>query len=115
MIGAGLAALGGATALGLLIHDHLADERLVWDFFYEAWLRRQTLRDLALPFAFGTLRSGGLPKRLFLGVLLAVGWFLLQRAVVNVASVYGVDFRLAHGLPALLLAAAAYVYFRRTS
>ena len=74
-----------------------------------------TLLFCALPFAFGALRSGGLPKRLFYGVLLAVGWFLLQRAVVNVASVYGVDFRLAHGLPALLLAAAAYMYFRRTS
>lgn len=78
-------------------------------------LNVMTLLFCALPFAFGALRSGGLPKRLFLGVVLAIGWFLLQRTVVNVAQVYGVDFRLAHGLPALLLIAASYAYFRRTS
>ena len=69
----------------------------------------------ALPFAFGALRSGGLSKRLFLGVVLAVGWFLAQRAFVNVADVYGIDFRLAHGLPAVLLVLAAILYFRRTA
>ena len=78
-------------------------------------LNVMTLLFCALPFAFGALRSGGLPKRLFLGVVLAVGWFLLQRTVVNIAQVYGVDFRLAHGLPALLLIAASYAYFRRSS
>lgn len=67
----------------------------------------------ALPFAFGALRSGGLSKRLFLGVMLALAWFLAQRAFVNVADVYGIDFRVAHGLPALLLAAWAVVYYRR--
>jgi hypothetical protein len=47
MIGAGLfAGLGGAAVLGVLAHDHLADERLVGDLLYEAWLRRQALRDL---------------------------------------------------------------------
>lgn len=66
-----------------------------------------------LPFAFGALRSGGLAKRLFLGVLVAVGWLLFQRAAVNVAEVYDVDFRVAHGLPALALLALAAVYFRR--
>lgn len=67
----------------------------------------------ALPFAFGTLRSGGLSKRLFLGVVLAIAWFLVQRAVVNLADVYAIDFRIAHGLPAMLLAIAATLYFRR--
>jgi lipopolysaccharide export system permease protein len=66
-----------------------------------------------LPFAFGALRSGGLSKRLFIGVIIAVTWFLFQRAVVDVASVYGVDYRLAHLLPALLVGAAATLYFRR--
>ena len=41
-----LAAAGGATALGLIIHDHLADERLIRDFFYELSLRRKSVRDL---------------------------------------------------------------------
>jgi lipopolysaccharide export system permease protein len=66
-----------------------------------------------LPFAFGALRSGGLSKRLFIGVIVAITWFLFQRAVVDIASVYGVDYRLAHILPALIVGAAAGMYFRR--
>jgi lipopolysaccharide export system permease protein len=68
-----------------------------------------------LPFAFGALRSGGLAKRLFFGVLVAVAWLLFQRAIVNVAEVYSVDFRLAHGLPALALLGFSVFYFRRAS
>ncbi|WP_291225371.1 LPS export ABC transporter permease LptG [Dokdonella sp.] len=67
----------------------------------------------ALPFAFGALRSGGLSKRLFLGVLLALGFFLLQRSVINLATVYDVAPALANLLPPLLLIAAAAAYFRR--
>ena len=69
----------------------------------------------SLPFAFGALRSGGLGKRVFLGIVLAVSWYFFQRAAVNVALVYGVDFRVAHALPIALLAASAYTYFRRTT
>ncbi len=68
-----------------------------------------------LPFAFGALRSGGLGKRLFIGIVLAVGWYFFQRMVVNVATVYGVDHRIVHALPALVLVAAAVLYFRRTA
>jgi len=42
---------------------------------------------VAMPFAFGSLRSGGLGKRLFFGVLLASGWSVMQRGVTNVAAV----------------------------
>ncbi|HVF34150.1 MAG TPA: LPS export ABC transporter permease LptG [Candidatus Saccharimonadia bacterium] len=69
----------------------------------------------ALPFAFGTLRSGGLSKRLFVGIVLAIAWFLVQRAVVNLADVYAIDFRVAHGLPAVLLVLFAIAYFRRSA
>jgi len=67
----------------------------------------------ALPFAFGTLRSGGLGKRLFIGILFAIGWNLAQRALGNVGAVYGVDPRLLQALPAAALALAAAWYFRR--
>jgi lipopolysaccharide export system permease protein len=68
---------------------------------------------VALPFAFGTLRSGGLGKRLFVGILLAVGWNLAQRALGNVGAVYGADPRLLQLLPAAALVLAAGWYFRR--
>ncbi|MEO7050420.1 MAG: LPS export ABC transporter permease LptG [Rhodanobacter sp.] len=67
----------------------------------------------AMPFAFGTLRSGGMGKRLFIGMLLAIGWYFMQQAMVNFGTVYGLPPLLANLLPALLLACLAWLYFRR--
>jgi len=67
----------------------------------------------AMPFAFGTLRSGGLGKRIFIGMLLAIGWYFLQKAMVSFGTVYGVPPMLANWLPAVLLATVAWGYFRR--
>lgn len=69
----------------------------------------------ALPFAFGALRSGGLSKRLFIGIVLAIGFYFLQRAVVSMGAVYGVSPALANLLPPLLLIAFAVAYFRRNA
>lgn len=67
----------------------------------------------ALPFAFGALRSGGLGRRLFIGLLLAIAWYFLQRAVVGLGTVFGVPALAANITPALLLICAAVWYFRR--
>jgi len=67
----------------------------------------------ALPFAFGALRSGGLGRRLFIGLLVAIAWFFLQRAVVGLGTVFGVPALAANLTPALLLICAAVWYFRR--
>lgn len=67
----------------------------------------------AMPFSFGTLRSGGLGKRMFIGMLLAIGWYFLQKAMVSFGTVYGVSPLLANVLPALILAVIAWVYFRK--
>jgi len=56
-----------------------------------------------LPFAFGSLRSGGFGKRLFLGILIGIGALLVQRMFVNLADVYRFDVRLAYLLPPLLV------------
>lgn len=66
-----------------------------------------------MPFAFGALRSGGLGKRMFIGILLALGWYFLQQAMVNFGTVYGMPPLFANLLPATLLACAAWLYFRR--
>lgn len=66
----------------------------------------------ALPFAFGTLRSGGLSKRLLLGIVIALGFYLLQRSTINIAAVYDVHPALANLLPPLILAALAAAWFR---
>ncbi len=67
----------------------------------------------AMPFAFGTMRSGGLGKRIFIGMLLAIAWYFLQKAMVNFGTVYGLSPLIANLLPALLLALVAWLYFRK--
>ena len=67
----------------------------------------------AVPFAFGALRTGGLGKRLFIGIALAIGYYFFQSAVVSLGAVYNFNMALANALPSLLLAAGAVVYFRK--
>ena len=67
----------------------------------------------AVPFAFGTLRSGGLAKRLFIGMVLALCFYFAQRAIVNMGAVYGVHPAIANLMPPILLAVLAFAYFRK--
>ncbi|MEP6510693.1 MAG: LPS export ABC transporter permease LptG [Dokdonella sp.] len=67
----------------------------------------------AVPFAFGALRSGGLSKRLFLGIVLALGFYFLQKAIVSFGAVYNLHPAAANLIPPLILIAAALAYFRR--
>ncbi|MEO8460030.1 MAG: LPS export ABC transporter permease LptG [Dokdonella sp.] len=69
----------------------------------------------AMPFAFGTLRSGGLARRLFVGMIIAIGFYFLQKAIVSLATVYGVHPALANLFAPLLLMAGVTVYFRRNA
>jgi lipopolysaccharide export system permease protein len=58
-----------------------------------------------LPFAFGSLRSGGMGKSLFIGIMVGVSAVLLERLSVNLSDVYRIDARLAYILsPALVFA-----------
>ena len=61
-----------------------------------------------LPFAFGSLRSGGFGKRLFLGILIGIGALLLQRMFVSLADVYRFDVRWAFLLPPLFILAQCW-------
>ncbi|HJR13051.1 MAG TPA: LPS export ABC transporter permease LptG [Rhodanobacteraceae bacterium] len=67
----------------------------------------------ALPFAFGTLRSGGLGKRLFLGVIVAIAWYFIQRAIISTGTVFGAPPFIVNLIPALLLLAISVWYYRR--
>ena len=69
----------------------------------------------AVPFAFGTLRSGGLGRRLFIGIVFALGFSLLQMQAVRAAGVYKFDFRLAYALPTVIMVAVSAWLFRRRS
>ncbi|TKR29754.1 LPS export ABC transporter permease LptG [Luteimonas gilva] len=69
----------------------------------------------AIPFAFGTLRSGGLGKRLFVGIVFALGFWMLQEQFVQLAGVFKFDFRLAYLLPSVVMLAISAYLFRRRS
>lgn len=67
----------------------------------------------AMPFAFGALRSGGLSKRLFLGLVLAIAFYLLRTSIVSLGMVYGLHPGFANALPPLILLSGIVYYFRR--
>ena len=69
----------------------------------------------AIPFAFGSLRSGGLGKRLFLGIVFSLGFWLLQTEFIELAGVYKFDYRLAYMIPPVAMLAVSTVLFRRRS
>ena len=69
----------------------------------------------AIPFAFGSLRSGGLGRRLFVGVVYALLFWLLQTQVAKLAAVYGFDYRIAYAVPPLLMLTVSWLLFRRRS
>lgn len=69
----------------------------------------------AIPFAFGSLRSGGLGKRLFIGIVFALSFWLLQTQFVKLAGVYKFDYRIAYLIPSAVMLAVSSVLFRRRS
>ena len=69
----------------------------------------------AVPFAFGTLRSGGMGRRLFVGIVFALGFWLVQTQFVRMAGVFKFDFRLAYLIPPVIMLATSAVLFRRRS
>lgn len=100
--------------------DYLSRNQLDASAFITAWwarlfypLNALVLSLAVMPFAFGSLRSGGFGKRLFLGIAFGLGYFLLQRLSVNLAEVYHQPIWLANLVPPLLLGGFSWWRFRR--
>ena len=69
----------------------------------------------AVPFAFGSLRSGGLGKRLFIGIVFALGFWMLQTLFGNLAQAFRFDIRMAYLLPLVVMFGVSAALFRRRS
>jgi lipopolysaccharide export system permease protein len=69
---------------------------------------------LAVPFVFGNLRSAGSGARLLIGVLIGLGFFLLQRLLESGTIVFNANPILLACTPTLLLAAVSLVLIART-
>ena len=94
------------------------DAREYEDIYWSRWFYPLNVLALclaAVPFAFGSLRSGGMGKRLFLGILFSLGFMLLQMQFVRLAGAFHFDYRLAYALPPVLMLVISWSLFRRKS
>ncbi len=62
---------------------------------------------LALPFAFGSLRSSGTGARMMVGVIIGLGYFLFSRSLADGGELYDLDAALVAWMPTILLTLAA--------
>ena len=95
------------------------DAREYEDTYWSRWFYPLNVLALclaAVPFAFGSLRSGGMGKRLFLGMLFALGFLLLQMFFGRMAGALRFDYRIAYALPPIvMLAVSGWLFKRRSS
>ncbi len=94
------------------------DARDYEDTYWSRWFYPINVLALclaAVPFAFGSLRSGGMGKRLFLGILFALGFLLLQMQFGRLAGAFRFDYRIAYALPPIMMLATSWWLFRRKS
>lgn len=61
----------------------------------------------AIPFVLGTLRDAGAGQRLFVGILVGVGFYLVNEVTASLGQLYSWSPWLSAGLPTLLLAVLA--------
>ncbi len=69
----------------------------------------------ALPFVFGPLRSVGVGQRMLVGVLVGLGFYLLNQMVGHLGLVYGLNPLVCALLPTLLLLAGSLYMMRRVA
>jgi lipopolysaccharide export system permease protein len=67
---------------------------------------------LSVPLLFGSLRSGGLGQRVFVGVLIGVAFYVLNRGLGQLAVVYAISPVLMAFAPGLLALGAGMAMFR---
>jgi lipopolysaccharide export system permease protein len=68
---------------------------------------------LSIPFVFGSLRSVSVGQRVFVGAMLGIVFYLLNRAFSYIAIVYSLNALVATMLPLVLFFATAVWMFRR--
>ncbi len=101
--------------VGYLQANHLesAQYRLAfWNRFTQP-LSALVMLILALPFVFGSQRTGGAGQKLFIGTLLGVGYYLISRLLNQLGIVYGMPPFLSAMLPPLIFLSVAVVMLRR--
>ena len=68
---------------------------------------------LAVPFLFGSLRSVSIGQRIFVGSMIGISFFLLNRVISYMAVVYDMNALVSAAFPGLLITALAIFSMRR--
>jgi len=68
---------------------------------------------LSLPFVFASQRAGGVGQKMFVGILLGIGYFLLNRLFTHLGLVNGLTPAISTLIPLLLFALLAFFGLRR--
>jgi len=68
---------------------------------------------IALPFCFGQLRSGGFGRSLFIGIMLGLGYYMLDKGFGHVVRVYNVPPLLGAITPPLVFLVVALLLLKR--
>ena len=68
---------------------------------------------VAVPLVFGSLRSSGTGQRIFIGILLGFGFYLLTRMAGQMGQVYELNPVLASFAPGLVVFAIGFYMLRR--
>lgn len=70
---------------------------------------------LSLPFVFGSQRSGGTGQKIFVGILLGIGFFLINRLFTHLGLAYGLNPATSTLIPLVMFGLIALVGVRRIS
>ena len=92
------------------------DAKVFRTAYWGRWFYPYKILVLALaviPFAFGSLRSGGFGKSLFIGILVGVGALLFEQLAVNFSEIYRADVRFAYLLAPLAVFALCWGYLAK--
>lgn len=68
---------------------------------------------LAMPFLFGSQRGGGAGQRVFIGIIAGIAFFLINKVLNELGSVYGLSPALSAFTPALVFLGVSVVALRR--
>jgi lipopolysaccharide export system permease protein len=68
---------------------------------------------LALPFAFGSLRSSGTGARVAVGVIIGLAYFLAANGIIDGGALYGINPILTAWLPTIALSVCVVVALSR--
>lgn len=70
---------------------------------------------VAIPFVFGSLRSVGMGQRLMIGILIGIGFFLLNRIIGTSALIYGINEFVCASAPTFLFLILGVIGIKRVS